>query len=177
MPEVKESFDDFFRRDYVRLIAFVRKLGFSYQESEDAASEAMTGACVAWSTLTKPSAWVRTAAHRIAVKGAVRSRERDLRAQSDWVTSRKTGNEDFDVLDDIMRITDLLNRLSEQQRLMMAWHLDGFTTREIAQEVGVVESTVRSTLRHARERLRTMLGPVHQENADHRPSKGVHGHE
>jgi RNA polymerase sigma factor (sigma-70 family) len=52
------------------------------------------------------------------------------------------------------QILELLSRLPPTQRLVMTCHLDGFDNKEIANQLGMLEATVRSTLRHAREKMK-----------------------
>jgi DNA-directed RNA polymerase specialized sigma24 family protein len=47
-----------------------------------------------------------------------------------------------------------IQQLPRQQRLVMAWHLDGFDTKEISDQLNMPPATVRSHLRHARGRLK-----------------------
>ncbi|MGX1886301.1 RNA polymerase sigma factor [Streptomyces sp. NPDC055287] len=51
----------------------------------------------------------------------------------------------------------LISKLPERQQAVLAYSVDGATTREIAHRLGITEATVRSTLRHARTRLARML--------------------
>lgn len=51
-------------------------------------------------------------------------------------------------------LIELLATLPGLQRTVLAWSLDGFTPAEIAQALRVDPATVRSNLRHVRERLR-----------------------
>ncbi len=43
--------------------------------------------------------------------------------------------------------------LPPRRRLVFAWHLDGYTNAEIAAQVKMSPSTVRSNLRHARRAM------------------------
>ncbi|NBH03416.1 sigma-70 region 4 domain-containing protein, partial [Amycolatopsis sp. SID8362] len=51
-------------------------------------------------------------------------------------------------------LIDLLASLPGRQRMVLAWSLDGFTPAQIADALRIAPATVRSTLRHVRERLR-----------------------
>ncbi|MFF0086624.1 RNA polymerase sigma factor [Streptomyces canus] len=51
----------------------------------------------------------------------------------------------------------LVNSLPATQRSVFVYTLDGVPPREIAKELKLTESTVRSHLRHGRNRLRTLL--------------------
>jgi RNA polymerase sigma factor (sigma-70 family) len=148
------EFDEFFRRDLVPLIAFLSKAGFEREDARDAASEAMACAFWEWKSVQQPRAWVRKVAFRIAARQAQRSRESRLR-----MTERSRlilGNQQVDQMADVdqrLRVLDLLDGLPPQQRVVMAWHLDGYSTSEIAEHMEIAVATVRSTLRHARHKL------------------------
>jgi RNA polymerase sigma factor (sigma-70 family) len=150
------TFVEFFHDEFGPLVAFVRKIGFGREQAEDAASEAMTCAYESWSRIDRsPRGWVRTAAYRIACAQARRARDESLRAiAGGWDIST---HDDVDVVeaaeehDELLRLLQLLPR---QQRLVMAWHLDGFDTNEISERLDMSPATVRSTLRHARDRLK-----------------------
>ncbi|MFF0043623.1 RNA polymerase sigma factor [Streptomyces mirabilis] len=51
----------------------------------------------------------------------------------------------------------LVNSLPPAQRSVFAYTLDGMPPREIAKKLQLTEATVRSHLRHGRNRLRTLL--------------------
>lgn len=152
------TLDELFRDDYGPLVAFLRKSGFGRDQAEDAASEAMTCAYESWSQIESPRAWVRTVAYRIACSQAKRAHEEAPRALAGgWVTSIQDDIDDIDVVEaaeERDELLGLLQQLPGQQRLVMAWHLDGFRTKEISEGLGMPPATVRSTLRHARNRLK-----------------------
>lgn len=65
---MSESFEAFFRKDYVRLIAFLVSCGFTADEAEDAAQEAMVAVFRRWAHIAEPQAYVRLTARRLAVQ-------------------------------------------------------------------------------------------------------------
>jgi RNA polymerase sigma factor (sigma-70 family) len=161
-----DDFDGFFRRDYVSLIGFLCKVGFDREEARDAAAEAMTLAFRCWLELKSPRAWVRTVAYRIALGQARRDREGVHRAIASWSGAHVDGQEAFRVVEERLRIVELLDLLPPQQRRAMAWRLDGFEISEIAEQMEVSDATVRSTLRHARLRLQYALKPARRDQSE-----------
>lgn len=155
--ENSSEFDEFFRRDFGRLVAFLIKMNFDRATAEDAAAEAMSAACRAWATVDNAGAWVRKVAYRTALRLSRRGTEGLRKAISGgWVPTTS----DYAVEDTLAAVVEqpqieyLLAKLPERQRLVLAWHLDGFTNAEIARGLGLAPATTRSTLRHARERLK-----------------------
>lgn len=151
------DFDDFFRREFGHLVAFLVKMNFDRATSEDAAVDAMIAARSNWAMLKCASAWVRKASYHNALKASQRNREGVKRAISGgWLN----GPNDHSVDDTLAAVVEqpqveyLLAKLPERQRLVLAWHLDSFTNAEIAEALEMTPATVRSTLRHAKDRLK-----------------------
>jgi RNA polymerase sigma factor (sigma-70 family) len=154
-----EGFDDFFRTELPRLVGFLINAGFGWEEARDAAAEGMLAAYQAWAELDYPQAYVRRAAFRIVSKQIRRDQERTLRSiQGGWATPEQV--DPFATVNDALDVPRLLawlNLLPRRQRLVLAWHLDGFTNTEIAGQLEMPAATVASHLRHAKERLRDEL--------------------
>lgn len=164
MPDDGSGYEDFFASEYGLVVSFLCKAGFDYQVADDATQEAMVAAYRAWARITNPRGWIRTAAHRVAVRKAVLLRdELPLLVARGYVPTADDGTEryrHFELHDELLRVLALL---PERQRLVMVWHLDGFHDEEIARATGMKVSTVRSNLRHAREKLRKHLSSPHGE--------------
>jgi RNA polymerase sigma factor (sigma-70 family) len=158
MPADGSGYEDFFAAEYGLVVAFLCKAGFDYQVADDSTQEAMVSAYRDWAKITNPRGWIRTAAHRVAVRKAALLRdELPLLVARGYVPTADDGTEwyrHFELHDELLRA---LARLPDRQRLVMVWHMDGFLDEEIAQATGMKVSTVRSNLRHAREKLRKNL--------------------
>ncbi|SFB41937.1 RNA polymerase sigma-70 factor, ECF subfamily [Amycolatopsis marina] len=154
------DFERFFREDYGRLIAYLRKSGFSAVMAEDAAAEAMAKVMEAWDDVEHAGAWVRTIARRYACQQLKRLEAGLERARSsEWAGSAGNGHRDqhdgpeSSVLRD-EQILSLLSRLPRRQREVMALVFEERDNEEIADDLRISEATVRSNLRHARKRLK-----------------------
>ena len=142
-----DDFDAFFRADFPPLVAFLCKAGFEVETARDVAVEAMLHALEAWPVAEDPRAWVRRVAGRLL--DAVDD------ARADWTPDDPQDDEKLAVLvDQHAGFIDLLASLPGQQRMVLAWSLDGFTPTQIANALRIAPATVRSNLRHVRERLR-----------------------
>lgn len=147
------GFTEFFAADFPSLVGFLCKHGFETEVARDAASEAMLCAFQTWDSIDSPRAWVRQVAIRLATRQVARARDGVNRG--DWASPDEYAEDKLMVLlENTSLIVTVLERLPERQREVMAWSLDGFTHAEIAERLGVRQGTVRSTIRHARKRLK-----------------------
>lgn len=169
MSSEPDSFEVFFRRELGHVIGFLMKTGFGFDDSQDAAAEAMRRAYEAWPTLKQPRPWTFKAAHRIAVKKTRRDQDGVERAIGAGWGSQQPINP-CTVVDDYAEVLTVLSTLPTAQRLVMAWRLHDFSPREIAGELDMAEATVRSHIRHARARLRKHFAAAKQR-------RDVHGQE
>lgn len=169
-----ENFDDFFRVDFPKLVKFLLTAGFGFEESQDAAADAMVDAYRRWGRVRNPTAYVRTAAMHSATNQARRDRAGLPRSiKGGWVTPERV--DPFASVDEHLdagpRLLALVRCLPDQQRLVLAWHLDGFKNTEIADHIGLAPGTVGSHLRHAKRRLRAeLLAQRHAEDIAERRS-------
>ncbi|WP_329044607.1 LuxR C-terminal-related transcriptional regulator [Amycolatopsis sp. NBC_01488] len=143
-----DDFDAFFRADFPSLVAFLCKAGFEVETARDIAAEAMLHALEAWPTLEDPRAWVRRVAGRLL--DAVDDARADWTLAGDPRDDEKLGA----VADQHADLLELLAALPGRQRIVLAWSLDGFTPTQIATALRIAPATVRSNLRHVRDRLR-----------------------
>lgn len=152
------TFVEFFRNEFGPLVAFLQKIGFERESAEDAASEAMTCAYQSWYRIDQsPRGWVRKAAYRIACSQARRAREEPLRGVvGGWAIIAHYDVDAVETIEEHHLLLRLLQQLPHQQRLVMAWHLDGFDAKEISGQLDMAPATVRSNLRHARDRLKVI---------------------
>ena len=163
-----QEFTAFYESDYSRLTWFLARAGALPTEAEEVAQEAMLVLLNTWPTVRTPPAFVRTVALRMLYRGwDERKRSRDAEQR---IASRKAWLETFDANEGIDAALDLLEALPSAQREVFALHTDGFSEKEIAEITGKKESTVRSNLRHARDKAKSVLRPDHdREGGNHGP--------
>lgn len=167
------AFSDFYRERLPKLIVYVRYLGASLDDASDVAQETMRKAHERWSTLTNPTAWTRTVAAReylTMVTRGPRETSLDDDAAHDNATHPLLRARDeiaeFDARDEF---SSLVAGLPARQRQVLAATYDGATPAEIAEDLEIPAATVRSTLRHARNRVREsapFLQPAERPAAD-----------
>jgi RNA polymerase sigma factor (sigma-70 family) len=155
------SFDEFFRRDFPRLVGFLLRLGHSKEDAEDAAAEAMALAYVKWGMVSQPRGWVRSTASRAAWKIVLRRRRGiELAVEGGWPVGPEHSPDlaaDAILKDEQRDTMTALRSLPPRQRAVMAWFIDGFTIDEIGVRLEMNLATVRSNLRHARHALKDDL--------------------
>jgi DNA-directed RNA polymerase specialized sigma24 family protein len=167
---LRDSYDDFFRAERAKLACFVRKLGATWEEANDAAQEAMVAALVRWETLTNPRAWVRVVAERKFLRQKVRTDQREeLAARPGWgvenscpLPAESEGTQE---------VLSMIGRLPPAQRRVMAWTYDGYEPAEIAAVFGESAATVRSNLRHARQQIIAWLDARKEAEVPEGPRK------
>lgn len=147
------NFDDFFRSDYATLLTFLRRSGATAAEAEDVAQETMEVVFKQWPRLQQP----RPFAYRVAMRSLtrLRSRSRELAprlASAGWL-SRPGKEPEHERSAEGEMVLSLLRELPPRQRMIMALLVDGYPAREIAELLGLTESTVRSHLSQARKVL------------------------
>ncbi|EOD70186.1 RNA polymerase sigma factor [Amycolatopsis vancoresmycina] len=155
-----DEFDAFFRADFPQLVAFLCKAGFEVETARDVAAEAMLHALEAWPTLEDPRAWVRRVAGRLL--------DAPGGGRADWTPAGDPRDDEelAGLVEQHAGLIDLLASLPGRQRMVLAWSLDGFTPAEIADALRIAPATVRSTLRHVRERLRRHRAARHGDQRD-----------
>ena len=147
-----DEFDAFFRAEFPPLVAFLCKAGFEVETARDVAAEAMLHALEAWPVAGDPRAWIRGVAGRLSDAAG------DARADWSLAGDPRDDEELAALVEKHAGLIDLLASLPGRQRMVLAWSLDGFTPAQIAEALRITPSTVRSTLRHVRERLRRQQG-------------------
>lgn len=152
-----EEFEAFFRRQYPSLVRHLALQRFGRDVAADAAQNAMLKLLLATRPIECPEAWIRLVAKHEALDMVDRAgRERTVARRSAQVGEHHPSTTPQDALAEGGLVLDQLRKLPPRQREVMAWHLDGFTPSEIAENLGISRATVDSNLRHARERLRAL---------------------
>ncbi|MFJ8636963.1 RNA polymerase sigma factor [Streptomyces sp. NPDC093568] len=172
MPSAREDeFVAFFRRELPLLIRHLTIRGFDTSAAKEAAQEAMVELHEQWEVVAHPTTWVRLVAIRRAIRGqnqeiarrkvvsamaAVSYPDVDLRTPEEQVTRQQ----------ELEEVVGLLRTLPDVQRQIVAWTWDGATPAEIARHLGTSPETVRSNLRHARNRLKQLWAKSRKEESN-----------
>jgi hypothetical protein len=122
----------------------------------------MTRAYQGWPEIDHPTAWARTAASRKLARSITRIGQ-DPVEQLPERNSLLPVSIDVETWEGRHEILGVLNRLSPQQRHVMAWTLDGHAPAEIASELQICFQTVRANLIQAHNTLAAYLGTTGDE--------------
>jgi RNA polymerase sigma-70 factor, ECF subfamily len=146
-----------FRQSYRSIVQSLALVGGDLAAAEDATQEAFAEACVRWNRISRydnPGAWVR----RVAInklRNAHRSRVRGAAAIERMASEIETP------LPPSVAEPDLhgaLRRLSYKQRLStVLYYVEGLSTVEVAQAMGISQGSVSQHLNRARTALRAHL--------------------
>jgi len=151
-----EDFATFFRREFPKVVTYLYACGF-VRHAEDAAEEAMHAAYNKWDGIEKPEGWVRVVALRCAQRQAVSEQLRNKRdgyyAVMAPPSSAPVPAEIAEITEEQRAVLGVIESLPLARRRIVALAFDGWKVREIAEELGIAEATVRSHLRHVRRSL------------------------
>lgn len=157
-PADQAAFTTFFHQEYRNVVTAVMFAGASLPEAESVASNAMIEAFLAWPLLEDPAGWVRVAAihdYLDATQRTIRPLEHD-RPVPAWSAgcaepprSSQAPNRD--------PVLAAVASLSRAQREVTALSLIGHQPDRISGLLGRPLNHVRSSLRHAQQRLQQEL--------------------
>lgn len=168
---MREELLDLCEREYAQLVRFVMRAGADLDQAEDAVQDAFLVACQhqarteAWERIGNHSAWLRTVALHSYWRpsGRKRRRRRD-RAINEMLVERlpegavqSMSVDQVELSAQAMAVRDALLALPRQQRILMAFLLDGFTVVETARELDMDEQKARDLVRKARRTLKKQL--------------------
>lgn len=136
---------------------YLRKNGASEAEAEDAVQEAMTQVYKAWDRIRSPRAWVRRAAFTCYVRHAKRVRKENPVPELETLMSGRVSPTEENHKEEQWRVIAIMRQLPPEQRKVAALYYDGLSLEEIAEVADKPAATVRSLLRHARNRLKEVV--------------------
>jgi RNA polymerase sigma-70 factor (ECF subfamily) len=118
--------------------------------ASDAVAESFAQCLRGGDAIRDPHAWLWRASFRIAA-GELKERGRWASLPDDWETPGSADGQPAELLASIGRLAPM------QRATLILHHYAGFTTREIAAQLGIAQATVRVHLSRGRRRLTTIL--------------------
>lgn len=153
------DFEDFVRAERSKLIWFLMSHGASVHEAEEAAQASLIEAWRKWETIVSPRGWV----YRVALREYWRSASRPGTNREE-LTAEPPDDADVPSAADTADLTARerlvcaeIARLPAQQRQVAVMRYEGYSNREIADQLKVDPSAVRHNVLRAKSRLRHLL--------------------
>nr|WP_051748726.1 sigma-70 family RNA polymerase sigma factor [Streptomyces flavovirens] len=151
-----------YQEDKGYLIRFLLRQGADFEEAQDAAHSAFIEMHRSRETVSHSRAWLRTVAYRIYLRQTVKVPEQPEQEVVERLTASvadwRTPLEAIELSEQQRHVLAALLQLPFKQRSVMAWHMDGFTTAEIADAMGLEKAAVLQNLSRARRTLKQQLG-------------------
>lgn len=151
-------FAAFYRATMPELVTFLLVQGVPLKDAADLAQDAMILAFRQWSTIHHPRAWIRRVASRLWARRLAEVGPEQVMAE---VPERPSVLTITDVAEweERHRVLQILDKLKHRprQRQVLAWSLDGFTPKEIADHLQMTPEAVRSSLSLARRAIAELL--------------------
>ncbi|MFD6358181.1 RNA polymerase sigma factor [Nocardia tengchongensis] len=156
-----EQFSAFYRTNIAKLVGFLVTQGARVADATDIAQDTMIQLWQSWSKVESPLAWARVVAGRELVRrysaleedrideaehSALLGCARDV---DDWIQSAA--------------YKEALAALPPRQRQILVWTMEGYSPTEIARELQLKATTVRSNLRKARRGVALFLAKGAQQ--------------
>ncbi|HSJ71796.1 MAG TPA: sigma-70 family RNA polymerase sigma factor [Acidimicrobiia bacterium] len=146
-----------FRQSYRSIVQTLALAGGDLAAAEDATQEAFAEACVRWNRISRydnPGAWVRRvainklrSAHRSRVRGAAAME----RMASEIATAPQLSEAETDLIAELRRLPD------KQRLAAVLFYVEGLSTLEVAEAMGISQGSVSQHLNRARSALRSHL--------------------
>jgi RNA polymerase sigma factor (sigma-70 family) len=151
----EQDFSALFEREFHRLVGFLITTGALRHDAEDSVQMAFVELARHWTEVVEQVGWLRRVAHRMWSKVVMGSRGHEL--TSEMLGDATVGHGDDTHLLEQHQVLQLLSRLPEQQRAVLAYAYDGATPAETAEALGVPAANVRQNLKRARTTLARIL--------------------
>jgi len=167
MPNNEEEFETLYKRYYDRVVAYIASIGVLREDARELAQETFIRVYrsmeqgqyrheAEWAFLQKTA---RNLTFNHFRDKSAKKREGNLAPASDEelgnVAAGTPSPERSAVLHEtLQRALAAIDKLSENDRECMHWHLAGHKYREIAQVLKISDATVKSRIHEARKRLK-----------------------
>jgi RNA polymerase sigma-70 factor, ECF subfamily len=165
VPLEPQSFDDFFRSEYRRVVGLAMVLCGRLAVAEELAQDAFVSAYRRWDRVRgydDPAAWVRRVVVNLATS-SLRRRAREARALARLARRRPAETLETEIDDEFWRAIRALPR--RQAQCVALRYLEDRDVEEIASVLGIAAPTVRVHLHAARTTLAERIGAKLDEEA------------
>ncbi|MGP4029807.1 sigma-70 family RNA polymerase sigma factor [Actinomadura sp. 3N407] len=167
---MRKQFLELYETHYEQVVAFLLSYGAALAEAEDAAQEAFLDAwqliaTCRWHTVTYPAAWTRAVALRRYRRppGPRRSPLVALTPPEQLPRRPLQAADTGELTTQALYVIQVLRRLDEKSRAVMAFHIDGFSAVETAAALGIDDQEVRNLRKRGRSHLARALAEAHAQ--------------
>lgn len=151
------SFAEFYESHVSRVVIFLYKQGATLDDSWDSTQSAFVKLLQNWNEVRTPNAWVRKTAWHEYTTMSQRSAQLTERLRDSADVESYSELSTIKIHEEEWEVLNVIARLPERQRQVVAWYYDGFTCEEIAEVLDITPANTRANLYQARKRLRTEL--------------------
>ena len=159
-----DTFEQFFRGEQPKLVALGLAWTGNHETARELAQEALVRAYRSWDSVAHldiPGAWVRRVMINLLIDSR-RGEQRTIALRQRLLSSHDSA---VDSLDDVDRQWwDAVRALPDRERAAVTLHyLEDLPIAEVAEILEVAPGTIKSSLSHARQKLRAALSPSEDE--------------
>jgi RNA polymerase sigma factor (sigma-70 family) len=163
LDALPDGFEEFYRSEVASIFGLMRSMGYDWDLAQDVVQDAMVQLLQQWRDVENPRAWVRVVALRMARK-ALQKRAREIPGEAllEDVADDKAESDSR-----MLELRDILRSLPLRQReVVVLYYLEGLTSEQVAQELGMSRTTVGRYLHVARVELRKRLSASSRNGRD-----------
>ena len=164
LVRMRTGWVSFYDDHYHRVIRLVMHYGASLQDAQDAADEAFTDSWTMlqndpdkWLSIPGKPAWIRAVALRKYWRPPGPRHRPQVAAAAEIPDLAAPGPGPGEITIETQMVLAALRTLDEQALVVMAFHLDDFTTADIAAALDITEQRVRDINKKARTALKRVL--------------------
>lgn len=151
---MREEFLEFCDREQKLLIRFLMNIGASLEDAQDVTQEALIDGwrlaeSGGWAAVKNPAGWIRRVGQRKYYRHSTRAgREVPV---PDFADAPPPALWPADLADEARAVLEGLRRLPPRERTALALQIDGFSSRETADYLGITEQEARDLRKKARK--------------------------
>jgi RNA polymerase sigma factor (sigma-70 family) len=163
-PDFEEAFCALFDHQFPSLFRYLHRLTGDADLAEDLAQEVFVRLYRRASLPDDPAGWMGAVAHNLLRDHARTAKRRDhlIKGHPGALTPSGPAHPDAKVLADERRreVRRALGKLSERERRMLLLRHEGYSYREIANALGINETSVGTLLLRATDAFHTAFGEI-----------------
>jgi DNA-directed RNA polymerase specialized sigma24 family protein len=156
MAEMRGEFISFYDQEHLLLVRFLMNAGASLPAAEDAMQEAFADAWALvqsgnWERVENPAGWIRV----VGLRKYYRQRDRAGRELPvpDFAVAPSPAPCPADLAGEARSVLAALHSLPADERVALAFQIDGFSCRETADHLRITEQKTRDLRKKARRNL------------------------